>query len=165
MHCIVPCLVMAAGYLTASYAKEPWLVVGALAASFVAFMSMQGPALCGADAVFCGTRGGGGDCGDEYHHHVLRVCGAVLDGRDEGLHGELSGGCRGLVLPCLLAAGTMYVLTRSLARRPVRRPVNAGGGISLSNALRKAGSLKKYFDQVPDRIDCKGPLHCGFPTR
>jgi ACS family tartrate transporter-like MFS transporter len=44
LHCIVPCLVMAAGYLTASYAKEPWLVVAALAASFTAFMAMLGPA-------------------------------------------------------------------------------------------------------------------------
>jgi len=39
-----PCVVMAAGFLTASYAREPWLVVAALAASFVAFMSMLGPA-------------------------------------------------------------------------------------------------------------------------
>src|SRR5580698_6003883 len=39
-HCIVPCLVMAVGYLTASYAKEPWLVVAALAAGSVAFVAM-----------------------------------------------------------------------------------------------------------------------------
>ena len=44
LHCIVPCMVMAAGFLTASYAKEPWLVVAALAAGFVGFMSMLGPA-------------------------------------------------------------------------------------------------------------------------
>ena len=42
MHCIVPCVVMAAGYLTASYVKEPWLVVVALAVSFIAFMAMLG---------------------------------------------------------------------------------------------------------------------------
>jgi cyanate permease len=33
--------------------------------------------------------------------------------------GSYDAGLRGLVLPCLLAAGTMYALTRSLARRPV----------------------------------------------
>jgi hypothetical protein len=33
--------------------------------------------------------------------------------------GSYTAGLRGLVLPSLLAAGTMYALTRSLARRPV----------------------------------------------
>jgi hypothetical protein len=33
--------------------------------------------------------------------------------------GSYQAGLRGLVLPCLLAAGTMFALTRSLARRPV----------------------------------------------
>ena len=33
--------------------------------------------------------------------------------------GSYVAGLRGLVLPCLLAAGTMVALTRSLARRPV----------------------------------------------
>jgi len=33
--------------------------------------------------------------------------------------GSYAAGLRGLALPCLLAAGTMYALTRSLARRPV----------------------------------------------
>jgi len=32
--------------------------------------------------------------------------------------GSYQVGLRGLVLPCLLAAGTMFALTRSLARRP-----------------------------------------------
>jgi ACS family tartrate transporter-like MFS transporter len=33
--------------------------------------------------------------------------------------GSYAAGLRGLVLPCLLAAATMYALTRNLARRPV----------------------------------------------
>jgi ACS family tartrate transporter-like MFS transporter len=33
--------------------------------------------------------------------------------------GSYDAGLRGLALPCLLAAGTMVALTRSLARRPV----------------------------------------------
>ena len=44
LHCMIPCVVMAAGFLTASYAKEPWLVVVSLAASYIGFMSMLGPA-------------------------------------------------------------------------------------------------------------------------
>src|ERR1039458_2072449 len=45
LHCIVPCCVMALGYLVASYARAPWLVVGSLAASFIAYNALQGPAL------------------------------------------------------------------------------------------------------------------------
>jgi len=45
LHCIVPCIVIAAGYVTASYARAPFMVVAALAASFIAFQSVQGPAL------------------------------------------------------------------------------------------------------------------------
>ena len=40
-----PASLMGAGYLTASYARVPWLIVVSLGLSFVAFMSMQGPAL------------------------------------------------------------------------------------------------------------------------
>ncbi len=90
MHCIVPCLVMAAGFLTASYAKEPWLVVAGLGGSFVAFTSMLGPAVRFSYAVFSGARGGSRHCVmEEYNHDVQRVPGAVLDGRDEGPHGKL----------------------------------------------------------------------------
>jgi ACS family tartrate transporter-like MFS transporter len=35
LHCIVPCMVMAAGFVIASYARTPWLVVAALAVSFI----------------------------------------------------------------------------------------------------------------------------------
>jgi hypothetical protein len=38
--------------------------------------------------------------------------------------GNYEAGLRGLVLPCLLAAGTMVALTRSLARRPVVAPAS-----------------------------------------
>ena len=41
--------------------------------------------------------------------------------------GSYQAGLRGLVIPSLLAAGTMYVLTRSLARRPVVVPVTLAG--------------------------------------
>ncbi len=50
----------------------------------IAWAGKRGP-----DAVFGRTRGGGGNCSNEYDHHVRRISGSVLDGRDEGLHGEL----------------------------------------------------------------------------
>jgi len=45
MHCIVPCCVMAAGFLVASCVSQPWLVVTSLAASFIATQALWGPAL------------------------------------------------------------------------------------------------------------------------
>jgi ACS family tartrate transporter-like MFS transporter len=38
--------------------------------------------------------------------------------------GNYSAGLRGLALPSLLAAGTIFALTRNLARRPVINPAN-----------------------------------------
>src|SRR3974390_1262926 len=45
LHSIVPCCVMAAEYFVASHERPAWLVIAALTASFVAFNSLQGPAL------------------------------------------------------------------------------------------------------------------------
>ena len=89
LHCMVPCVVMAAGFLTASYAKEPWLVVVCAGGQLHRVHGDAGTGECGSDAVLGGARGGSGTGGDEYDHDVRRICGSVLDGRDEGLHGEL----------------------------------------------------------------------------
>ena len=45
LHCIVPCCVMAMGYLIASFAHPAWLVVVALTCSATAFYGILGPAV------------------------------------------------------------------------------------------------------------------------
>jgi ACS family tartrate transporter-like MFS transporter len=45
LHCIVPCTVMATGFVVASYSTTWCVLVAALGTSFTAFMSMQGPAV------------------------------------------------------------------------------------------------------------------------
>jgi len=119
MHCIIPCVVMAAGFLTASYAKEPWLVVVALAASFTAFMSMLGPANAVPMQFLAGRAAAAGIAAMNTITMFSGFIGPYWMGVMKDYTGSYSAGLRGLALPALLAAGTMYTLTRSLARRPV----------------------------------------------
>jgi ACS family tartrate transporter-like MFS transporter len=119
LHCIIPCLVMAAGYLTASYAKEPWLVVASLAASFTGFMSMQGPALALPTQFLAGRAAAAGIAAMNTITMFSGFVGPYWMGVMKDSTGSYEAGLRGLVLPCLLAAGTMFALTRNLARRPI----------------------------------------------
>jgi ACS family tartrate transporter-like MFS transporter len=118
-HCIVPCLVMAAGYLTASYAKQPWLVVASLAASFIAFTSMLGPANAVPMQFLAGRAAASGIAAMNTITMFSGFVGPNWMGMMKDHTGSYDAGLRGLAVPCLLAAGTMYALTRSLARRPV----------------------------------------------
>ena len=119
LHCMVPCMVMATGFLTASYAKEPWLVVAALAASFIAFMSMLGPANAVPMQFLAGRAAAAGIAAMNTITMFAGFAGPYWMGVMKDATGSYDAGLRGLVLPCLLAAGTMYALTRSLARPPV----------------------------------------------
>ena len=114
LHCIVPCMVMAAGYLTASYAKEPWLVVAALAASFIASMAMLGPANAVPMQFLAGRAAAAGIAAMNTIAMFSGFVGPYWMGVMKDYTGSYQAGLRGLVLPCLLAAGTMYALTRSL---------------------------------------------------
>jgi ACS family tartrate transporter-like MFS transporter len=119
MHCIVPCVVMAAGYLTASYVKEPWIVVAALAASFIAFMSMLGPGVAVPTEFLAGRAAAAGIAAMNTITMFAGFVGPYWMGVMKDYTGSYTAGLRGLVLPSLLAAGTMFLLTRNLARRPV----------------------------------------------
>ncbi len=115
LHCIVPCMVMAAGYLTASYAKEPWLVVAALAASFISFMAMQGPALAVPTQFLAGRAAAAGLAAMNTITMFSGFIGPYWMGRMRDLSGSYQLGLRGLVVPSLGAALVMFFLTRNLA--------------------------------------------------
>ena len=116
MHCIVPCLVMAAGYLIASYAKEPWLIVVALAASFICISSVLGPA----NAVPMQFLAGRAAAAGLAMMNTIAICGGFVGpywmGWMKDATGSYEAGLRCLALPSLGAATVMFVLTRSLAR-------------------------------------------------
>jgi MFS transporter, ACS family, tartrate transporter len=128
MHCIVPCVVMAAGYLTASYAREPWLVVVALAASFTGFMAMLGPANAVPMQFLAGRAAAAGIAAMNTITMFAGFLGPDWMGWIRDHTGSYDLGLRGLALPALLAAGTMYVLTRNLKRRPIGTGVELAEG-------------------------------------
>jgi ACS family tartrate transporter-like MFS transporter len=119
LHCIVPCVAIASGYLIASYAKEPWIVVAALATSFTAFMAMQGPSLAVPTEFLAGRAAATGIAAMNTITMFSGFLGPYWMGVMKDYTGSYTAGLRGLVLPALLAAGAMYMLTRSLARPKV----------------------------------------------
>ena len=119
LHCIVPCVVMAAGFLIASFASAPWLVVVALAATYVSFTAMLGPANAVPMQFLAGPAAAAGLAAMNTITMFSGFVGPYWMGLMKDYTGSYQAGLRGLALPCLLAAGTMFALTRNLARRPI----------------------------------------------
>ena len=115
-HCIVPCILMAAGYLAASYARTPWLIVTALATSFIAFMAMQGPALAVPTQFLAGRAAAAGIAAMNTITMFSGFIGPYWMGVTKDATGNYWLGLRGLLVPSLLAALMMFVLTRNLAQ-------------------------------------------------
>jgi ACS family tartrate transporter-like MFS transporter len=117
LHCIVPCCVMAASYFVASYGRPAWLVVGALAISFVAFNALQAPALAVPTQFLAGRAAAAGIAAMNTITMFSGFVGPYWMGVMKDATGAYWLGLRGLIVPSLGAATTMFVLTRSLARR------------------------------------------------
>ena len=122
LHCVVPCCVMAAGYLVASYAHPAWLVVAALTCSFAAFFAMLGPALAVPMEFLAGRAAAAGIAAMNTITMFSGFIGPYWMGVMKDATGSYSLGLRGLIVPSLFAAGLMIVLTRSLAQRKVTAP-------------------------------------------
>ena len=123
LHCIVPCAVMAVGFVVASYSGTPWIVVAALATSFVAFQSMQGPALALPTQFLAGRAA---------MNTITMFSGFVGPywmGLMKDATGSYQAGLRGLALPALGAAAVMFALTQSL-KRPINVPLVKAGELA-----------------------------------
>ncbi len=116
LHCIVPCCVMGAGYLVGSYGRPGWLVVLALGMSFVAYMSLQGPALALPTQFLTGRAAATGIAAMNTITMFSGFIGPYWMGRMKDATGDYNLGLRALIVPSLLAAAIMLLLTRSLAR-------------------------------------------------
>ena len=79
-----------------------------------------GPGQRGPHAVFRGARSGGGIAAMNTITMFSGFLGPYWMGVMKDRTGSYAAGLRGLVLPCLLAAVTMYALTRSLARQNLK---------------------------------------------
>jgi ACS family tartrate transporter-like MFS transporter len=117
LHCIVPCMMMAVGFVTASYARTPWVVVAALAASFIAFQAMQGPALSVPTQFLAGRAAAAGIAAMNTITMFSGFAGPYWMGLMKDATGSYQAGLRGLALPSLGAAAVMFALTRSLKKR------------------------------------------------
>jgi MFS transporter, ACS family, tartrate transporter len=122
LHCIVPCLIMAAGYLAASYAHQSWMVVASLAASYIGFNALLGPSLAVPTQFLAGRAAAAGIAAMNTITMFAGFVGPYWMGVMKDATGSYQAGIRGLALPSLAAAGIMYALTRSLARRRVIMP-------------------------------------------
>jgi ACS family tartrate transporter-like MFS transporter len=121
-HCILPCTVMALCFVTASYARTPWIVVTALAASFISFQSMQGPALTVPTQFLAGRAAAAGIAAMNMITMFSGFFGPYWMGLMKDHTGSYQAGLRGLALPSLAAAAIMFVLTQNL-KRPFRVPL------------------------------------------
>jgi ACS family tartrate transporter-like MFS transporter len=124
LHCIIPCLVMAAGFLIASFASAPWLVVVALAATYVSFVTVLGPANAVPMQFLAGRAAAAGLAAMNTITMLSGFVGPYWMGVMKDYTGSYQDGLRGLVLPSLLAAASMFALTRNLARRPIVSSAN-----------------------------------------
>lgn len=119
MHCVVPCCIVGAGYLTASYAKMPWLVVVSLATSFIAYHVVQGPAFAVLTSFMAGRAGATGIAAMNTIGITSGFVGPYWMGVMKDATGDYRAGLRGLVIPSLVAAAVMWALTRSLRQKAV----------------------------------------------
>lgn len=116
--CIIPCITIAVGYLVASYTHAPSVVIAALEASFIACMSMQGPAVAIRSEFLVGNAAAAGIVAMNtisitmFSGFIERAwMGTIKDAT-----GSDQAGLRGLALPALAAA------TEIPQRGPLERP-------------------------------------------
>ncbi len=119
LHCIVPCMAMAVGFVVASYARSPWVVAAALAASFIAFQAMLAPANAVPMQFLAGRAAAAGIAAMNTITMFSGFVGPYWMGLMKDTTGSYQAGLRGLALPALGAAAVMFALTRSLKRRVI----------------------------------------------
>ncbi len=117
MHCIVPCLIIGAGFLVASFATQPWLIVLSLAASFIASQALWGPALSIPMEFLAGRSAAAGIAAMNTIAIFSGFAGPYWIGLMKDAFGTYDVGLRGLVVSALIAVGIMFGLARSLAKR------------------------------------------------
>ena len=122
LHCIVPCLVMAVGYLIAGSTRSPWLVLASLGAAFMAFTALLGPSLAVPMEFLAGRAAAAGIAAMNTITMFSGFLGPYWMGVMKDKTGNYNTGLLGLIVPALAAAGVMFALTRSLARSKFPTP-------------------------------------------
>jgi ACS family tartrate transporter-like MFS transporter len=92
-------------------------MIAALAVCFISTNAMQGPALSVPTQFLAGRAAAAGIAAMNTITMFSGFVGPYWMGLMKDATGSYQAGLRGLVIPCLGAAGVMFVLTRSLKRR------------------------------------------------
>ena len=125
LHCIVPCLIMAAGFLIAGLIDSGWIVVIALGATYLSFVALLGPANAVPMQFLAGRAAAAGLAAMNTITMFSGFLGPYWMGLMKDATGTYQAGLRGLVLPALAGAGVMFVLTRSLRKPATLRLADA----------------------------------------
>ena len=103
----------------------PWVVVAALAASYIAFMALLGPANAVPMQFLAGRAAAAGLAAMNTITMFSGFLGPYWMGLTKDSTGTYLLGLRGLAIPALAGAVVMFVLTRTLRRRAPLRLVSA----------------------------------------
>jgi ACS family tartrate transporter-like MFS transporter len=114
-HVFLPFVIMAVCYLVAGLTVVPWLAVPALGLALISYYSLQGPVLALATSFLRGKSAAAGIA----TMNTVGMLGGFIGPYGMGLAKDYTGtyqpGLLMLVLPCLVAAGTVFMM-RSQAR-------------------------------------------------
>lgn len=140
LHCIVPCCVMAVGYLVASFSTQPWIVISSLAASFIAFNALWGPALAVPMEFLAGRAAAAGIAAMNTIAIFSGFAGPYGMGLMKDATGNYQSGLRGLLVSALIAAAIIFFLVRSLESRP---PISRAETVLMEDAAGASADLSE----------------------
>jgi ACS family tartrate transporter-like MFS transporter len=124
MHCVVPCVIIAAGFLVGSWTAQPWLVVVSLAASMIAHYALWGPALSVPMEFLAGRAAAAGIAAMNSIAIFSGFFGPYWMGWMKDATGNYNAGLRGLTVSGLLAGVIMFGLVRSLSKQKAPGDLN-----------------------------------------
>ena len=120
-HVFLPFLLMAVGYLVGGLTVVPWLAVPALALALVSFYGLQGPVLALATSFLHGRSAAAGIATMNTIGMLGGFIGPYFMGLVKDYTGTYQPGLLMLVLPCLVAATTVFMMR--CQARAVKGPV------------------------------------------
>jgi ACS family tartrate transporter-like MFS transporter len=115
-HCIVPCLVMAAGFVLAGTTRHSWVQVLSLAICFCAYNALLGPAFAIPMQFLAGRAAATGIAAANTMAMLSGFAAPLAMGLIRDSTGSYQPGLLGLVLLCLGGVAAMVTLTHSLRR-------------------------------------------------
>ena len=118
LHCIIPCAIVAAGFLVASQTTHPWLIIVALAASSISLNALWGPALSVPMAFLAGRAAAAGIAAMNTIAIFSGFFGPYWMGVMKDARGNYNAGLLGLMASAILAAFVFFMLMQNLARHP-----------------------------------------------